>query len=190
MKKVLPLVLILNSLLLIGLYFYLVVRPKSSNQPMPSPPTPQVENIKLETPKPSYATTSANFIKPATESAVSSQTGIVSGKLCFPSEIIPSGKIEAKRIEDGKQFSKDYPGIQTAKSQYYSLDLPVGSYNLRFKSGSEIGYHSTACATGSETTCSDTKPRTLLSARVERNEKVENFDLCDFYYTDKNAPLY
>lgn len=38
------------------------------------------------------------------------KTGIVSGKICYPSEVLPKGKLQVKRLSDGKVTEEDYPG--------------------------------------------------------------------------------
>jgi hypothetical protein len=124
----------------------------------------------------------------------SKKTGKVEGKLCYPSEFLPEGKITAKDM-NGKITSLDYPGSQKGGKNTYSMDLAEGKYNLRYEPGAPkntdyFGYHTLACPTGLETTCSDTKQRVLISATVEAGKTISNFDLCDFYYTKNNTPQF
>lgn len=117
--------------------------------------------------------------------------GQVSGKLCYPSEVVPEGIIEAKRISDGKIFIFNHEGSADTNGLNYSIDLEEGDYYLRFKArGNIIGYSTTACPTGKEETCADTKPRVERKAEVKIGETISNYDLCDYYYKDSNAPKF
>jgi len=50
-------------------------------------------------------------------------TGIVSGKICYPSEVIPKGKLEVKRLMDDYIISENYPGSITGAKPAYSFQL-------------------------------------------------------------------
>lgn len=129
-----------------------------------------------------------------TSSSENSTTGTVTGKLCYPSEMIPPGKIEAKRVGDNVMFTQEYAGSQSGGTTY-SFPLVPGTYNLRFGPTidgqvSSYGYRTTVCLTGSETTCGDTNPRQMGPATVVSGQTVIGFDLCDFYYQPQNAPVF
>lgn len=122
---------------------------------------------------------------------VQSQTGTVTGKLCYPSEVLPKGKIEAKRMSDGKIFIQDYKGSLAQKPEPYAFELEEGDYYLRYNVAENlIGYSTTVCPTGNEKTCADTKQRILVKASVLADETISNYDLCDYYYKDSNAPKF
>lgn len=130
-----------------------------------------------------------------TKSAEGATMGTVAGKLCYPSEMIPPGKIEAKRTSDNMIFSQDYIGSQQGGGNTYSFPLEPGTYNIRFGPTldgkvSTYGYHTSVCLTGLETTCGDTNPRQMVSATVMAGQSVVGFDLCDFYYQPQNAPVF
>ena len=121
--------------------------------------------------------------------------GIVTGKLCYPSEVIPAGRIEAKRISDQMLFKQEYAGIGGGEDNTYSFELDEGEYYLRFVVGG-IGddatyvYSTTACPTGNEQTCGDTKQRELSKASIQAGQTFSGYDLCDYYYTDSNTPKF
>ena len=123
---------------------------------------------------------------------VTNDNGTVSGRLCYPSEMIPPGSIEAKRTTDNKIFTQEYKGSQNGGGNTYSFSLEPGIYNMRFapQGSSLYGYHTTVCLTGLETTCGDTNPRQLVPATVLANQSVVAYDLCDFYYQPQNAPVF
>lgn len=116
--------------------------------------------------------------------------GTISGRLCFPSSFIPKGTIEAKSIATEKIFTQDYLGTANGGGSSYTINLPADKYNLRFKAsdGANLGYHTTVCSTGVETTCGDLGPRILISAEVISNQTFKGYDLCDFYYSSQDAP--
>ncbi len=122
---------------------------------------------------------------------VQSQTGTVTGKLCYPSEVLPKGKIEAKRLSDNKIFIQDYLGNQNGAKSNYAFELEEGDYYLRYYVAENlIGYSTTVCPTGQEQTCGDTKMRVLKKAEVKTGKKVSDYDLCDYYFKDLNAPKF
>ncbi|MBI2338417.1 hypothetical protein HYU95_04505 [Candidatus Daviesbacteria bacterium] len=118
-------------------------------------------------------------------------TGIVSGKVCYPSEVIPKGKLEVKRLLDGYIMYEDYPGSIPGEKPAYSFQLEPGDYYIRYNVGDELfGYSTTVCPTGNETTCADTKKRVPVMAVVKDGQELKNYNLCDYYYKDSNAPNY
>lgn len=117
--------------------------------------------------------------------------GTVTGKLCYPSEVLPQGVIEAKRLSDLKIFILDYGGSEAGGGNNYEFPLEDGSYYLRYKVAENlIGYSTTICPTGQEETCGDTKIRVLRKAEVKTGQAVSDYNLCDFYYHSSNAPKF
>jgi len=118
-------------------------------------------------------------------------TGIVSGKICYPSEVIPKGKLEVKRLLDDYIIYEDYPGSITGVKPTYSFQLEPGDYYIRYNvDGKIFGYSTTVCPTGNETTCADTGQRIPVMAVVKDGQELKNYDLCDYYYKDSNAPKF
>ncbi|KKU82495.1 MAG: Peptidoglycan-binding LysM [Microgenomates group bacterium GW2011_GWA2_47_8] len=120
----------------------------------------------------------------------STNTGTILGKLCYPSEILPPGKIEAKRLSDNQIFTQDYPGNQNGDKSNYAFELEEGDYYLRYKTKGSFGYSTTVCPTGNEETCADTKKRVPVMAVVKDGMELKNYDLCDYFYKDSNAPKF
>lgn len=126
-----------------------------------------------------------------TEQTSKIPTGTVSGKICYPSEVIPKGKLEVKRLLDDYIISEDYPGSVIGVKPTYSFQLEPGDYYVRYNvDGKLFGYSTTVCPTGSETTCADTKKRVPVMAVVKDDQELKNYDLCDYYYKDSNAPKF
>lgn len=118
-------------------------------------------------------------------------TGTVSGKVCYPSEVIPKGKLEVKRLLDDYIISEDYPGSIEGVKPTYSFQLEPGDYYIRYNVDDKLfGYSTTVCPTGNETTCADTKQRIPVMAVVKDGQELKNYDLCDYYYKDSNAPKF
>lgn len=125
------------------------------------------------------------------EEESSAPKGTVTGKLCYPSEYLPKGLIEAKRPSDSSIFAIDYPGSENGGKNTYSIDLEEGEYYLRYAISPQfLGYKTTVCPTGQEETCGDTKPRELVKISVKPGQTITGYDLCDFYYKDSNAPKF
>src|SRR3989344_6058764 len=103
----------------------------------------------------------------------STNTGTILGKLCYPSEVLPKGVIEAKRLTDGEIFTQDYPGNQNGGKSNYAFELEAGDYYLRYNVAENlIGYSTTVCPTGNEESCGDTKQRILDKASVNTNQTI------------------
>lgn len=118
-------------------------------------------------------------------------TGIVSGKICYPSDVIPKGKLEVKRLIDDYIIYEDYPGSIEGVEPTYSFQLNPGDYYIRYNVDDKLfGYSTTVCPTGNETTCADTKQRVPVMAVVKDGQTLKNYDLCDYYYKDSNAPKF
>lgn len=118
-------------------------------------------------------------------------TGTVSGKICYPSEVIPKGKLEVKRLLDNYIIYEDYPGSIKGVEPTYSFQLGPGDYYIRYNVGDKLfGYSTTVCPTGNEETCADTKQRIPVMAVVKDGQELKNYDLCDYYYKDSNAPKF
>lgn len=119
------------------------------------------------------------------------QKGMVSGRLCYPSEMLPKGTIDAKNITSGEIITQDYPGSDAGGKSTYSFELKPGNYYLRYKISTDlIGYHTETCKTGNETSCKPENPRVLIAATIEEGKTVANYDLCDFYYNDSTKPSF
>jgi hypothetical protein len=98
-----------------------------------------------------------------------SETGKVTGKLCYPSDFLPQGEIVAKDINTDKIYSQSYPG----NIQVYSFDLPQGTYHLRYQAHASA--NNQASFTSEYYLDSNNKN---ASVNVETGKKVENVDLC------------
>lgn len=118
-------------------------------------------------------------------------TGTVSGKICYPSEVIPKGKLEVKRLLDDYIIYEDYPGSVNGVKPTYSFQLEPGDYYIRYNVDDKLfGYSTTVCPTGNETTCADTNKRVPVMAVVKTSMELKNYDLCDYYYNSSNAPKF
>ncbi len=182
-----PNILIVSLLVLAVLTAYLFGRIKGIQ------PASQVAIVPTETTSPTEAVPSESptVLPSETPSPTKSSTGTVTGKLCYPAEVLPKGKIEAKNTTSGEIVTQEYAGSQAGGKSSYSFDLKPGTYYLRYNAESgSIGYHSETCKTGVETTCTDTNPRVLIAATVETGKTIEAYDLCDFYYSDSTKPSF
>ena len=102
----------------------------------------------------------------------------ISGRLCYPSEYIPAGKIQAKNIQN--QEIIDFPTQVNQTS--YEISLAEGEYILRFLTDKQIsGYYTNECPTGAEVTC-EVEPRTLKVIKITAKQVIKDISLCDFYY--------
>lgn len=122
--------------------------------------------------------------------AIATGKGLVKGKLCYPSEFLPAGKIIAKRISDNQESYINYPGTENGGQTNYTFELDEGDYYLKYQTASgKNGYHTDVCPTGLETTCGMDQ-RKNLTISVKSGQTSENINLCDFYYKPAQEPKF
>lgn len=145
-------------------------------------------------PTATITSTSSPYVSPVqTEMPMGSgaSTGEISGKLCYPSEFLPAGTIEAKSTISNTVVSMAYEGSEAGAGNTYTLAVPAGSYILRYYVGENtIGYHTDICPTGAETSCAADNPRNHISVVVTSGKTVSGIDLCDFYYSEATEPTF
>lgn len=182
-----PIIILLILLFLFGLFGAYYFGKSTSGQ---SGIAPQVSPTAVIDPSP----TETQALPSPTSSPVTTNSavmGTVSGKLCYPSEMLPKGTIEAKNTTSGEILSQAYPGSEAGGKSSYSFSLKPGTYYLRYKISDFFnGYHTETCKTGSETSCAATNTRVLIPAVVETGKTVDTYDLCDFYYSDSTKPAF
>lgn len=118
----------------------------------------------------------------------SADSGKVEGKICYPSEGIPAGKVVAKNISTNELTSFDY----AANTSALSVSLPAGTYYLRYEpnaANSLIGYY-TNC-TGVEASCQDKQTkRASIPVVVEAGKTSSGVSICDYYYEEGMEPTF
>ncbi|MCJ7536883.1 MAG: hypothetical protein WA997_09515 [Anaerolineales bacterium] len=124
---------------------------------------------------------------PPTQTPVSiSDQGVVTGRICYPSEAIPA--LTAYFVnQDTDQFSQ----LSIAENQdSYSLELEPGDYvAFAYRAGESItlgGMYSQAVACGLTPECTD---HTLLEFAVLPGDTTGGIDICDWYAQDLLPPL-
>lgn len=134
------------------------------------------------------------FVKPKTPVPTQTQTGkvqtgIVSGRLCYPSQVLPKGQIVAKNIKTGETIVQDYPGSGATTDWNYSFELKPGEYHLRYDVAGPEGnlishFYTNYSECALEDNCGERKsPLELLVVRVEPGKTIENIHLCDSFYS-------
>jgi|GEM_PF-1398488 len=142
-------------------------------------------------------TTSGAYPTPGATTTPQSGQGTIQGKLCYPSQFLPKGTIEAKNVATKTISTQDYPGSQNGGLSSYSFSLPTGTYILRYRAQVNAnsqdfydGYHTKTCSTGTETSCAATNARIHIELAVKSGEVVKGVDLCDFYYGEQSEPAF
>lgn len=101
--------------------------------------------------------------------------GVISGKLCYPSEGIPPMTIYARHVDTQETFSLAVP----AGTREYQLQVPPGSYYLFAWTEDGIGgSYSYFVTCGLSVDCPDHR---LIPVPVQAGETVRGIDICDFY---------
>lgn len=116
--------------------------------------------------------------------------GKISGKLCYPSTMLPAGEIAVKNLDTNSVNEIPYGGIESN----YAVDVAPGKYVLRYQAntgeGDEYmsGYYTLCGNDGSYETCSKDESHDLIEVEVDSGETVTGIDLCDFYYEPTEEP--
>lgn len=98
--------------------------------------------------------------------------GFVTGKLCYPENFLPEGKIAAKNIDSGIIYTLYYPGSKNgAGSSYYFVLIP-GKYKLRYE---------TFIGTNQIKPFSAYYKENSQVVEVENGKTIKNIDLCYYY---------
>lgn len=118
-------------------------------------------------------------------SAENSAKGVVSGKLCYPDNYLPEGKIAAKNIASGTIYTLYYAGTKSgAKASYYFVLLP-GKYMLRYETF--IGTNQIKPYSGYYVKTQDNAEAELQIVQVEEDGALSGIDLC-YYFPPGNEP--
>ncbi len=113
------------------------------------------------------------------------ETGIVMGKICYPSEFIPSMTVYFQNTASG-----EFNEMPVAENQdSYIFELESGEYiafaYLQDESAVIGGMYSAAVPCGLSTECVD---HSLLAFAVLPGETTESIDICDWYAQDQVPP--
>lgn len=144
----------------------------------------------------SNQTMPTNPIAPTNMTISNSNMGSVSGTLCYPSSMIPSGTIYAKSLTTSKEFTESYPGTANGGGTSYGMQLPPDTYHMKFtpqQYTNVVGYYteySTCVGNPSGSDCSGQKTRNILPVKVDAGGSVKNVNLCDYYYLPDSPPQY
>jgi hypothetical protein len=117
----------------------------------------------------------------------STQTGTVTGKLCYPSDFLPPGRIVAKDTTSGKTYTQDYIGSVAGGKTTYSFSLTPGIYHLRYEQGGTsntakfYGYYDECAKTMGAAECTPDSGHINIDVKVLTDKEIPNVDLCDFY---------
>ena len=170
MKQILITILTVLVLAVVGFFgykYYLSTQSSSLASPSPtSSPTP----ILTTTP--------------------STSQGVVTGKLCYPSDFLPPGEIVAKDLASSKTYTQAYVGSTAGGGLTYSFKIPTGTYHLRYQAHASLkkpdiftsGYYTTCAKEPTGTVCTLDSNHISMIVTVKANEETKNVDLCDFYY--------
>jgi hypothetical protein len=112
-------------------------------------------------------------------------SGVVSGKICFPSDTIPEMTLFFQSTNTERTIS--YQAHEGQNS--YSLELEPGTYHAYswLPEGMLIGgMYSTAVPCGLEASCTD---HSLLPVEVKAGKETSGVDICDWYADPGTAPL-
>lgn len=168
-------VLTVIAFILGGLAFYFYSQ--INNPKITTKPTPTVSQ-----PQPTAITTNPNTpsVKPK------NNMGKVSGRLSYPSEMIP----ELLIVAFNSQNLEEYEYIKTGINQSdYELELPKGTYFLvsyvADESGNYGGGYTNAVACGLSVECED---HSLVEVEVNKDTVIQNIDLTDWYAPENTFP--
>ncbi len=106
------------------------------------------------------------------------KAGKVTGKLGYPSDFLPEGKLIAKNILNGYEFSQPV----NTRSLQYEFTLPEGTYHFKYDTGAEsgyAGYYTTISECIASVECP--KKGTIKTVSVQAGKITTNVNINDFY---------
>jgi hypothetical protein len=114
--------------------------------------------------------------QPSATAALLPEPGIISGRLCYPSEGIPPMTLYARNVDTQETFSQEV----AANTTEYEMEIPVeGSYIVFAWTESGMGgSYSQFVPCGLSVDCPD---HSLIPIPVRPGEKTTGVDVCDFY---------
>ena len=107
----------------------------------------------------------------------STQTGAVTGKVCFPSEVIPAMNVYFRNTTNGELSEFANPENQSD----FSFELPAGTYEaFAYLQNGEGGggSYSQFVPCGLSVDCAD---HSLLAFDVQPQQTTTNIEICDWY---------
>lgn len=123
--------------------------------------------------------------------------GMVTGKLCYPSDFLPKGQIIAKNLASNEISVQEYPGSSNGGSLTYVMQLKPGSYHIKYEISKEFaGYYTSysSCVNNpdaeSKSYCIGQQTRPASIAEVKADDMLGNINLCDFYYPPDSPPQF
>lgn len=117
--------------------------------------------------------------------------GTVMGKICFPSSFVPEGYILAKNVNTNVIEKIYFEGVPPL-TQEYSLSLNEGKYVFAYaqKEGEAEGFYSSCALITNASDCGTPKSHELIEIDIRANDTVSNIDLCDYYYSPEEKPVF
>lgn len=101
--------------------------------------------------------------------------GVISGRLCYPSEYIPAMTIYARNADTGETWTMHVP-MDTLS---YEFEVPAGDYLVFAWTDEGLGgSYSEFVPCGLSVECSDHTP---VVVPVAAGQRVTGVDICDFY---------
>jgi type II secretory pathway pseudopilin PulG len=111
---------------------------------------------------------------------------ILSGRVCFPSSFIPKGEIAIKNTG-----TNDIKYVEINENQStFTAEVEPGTYNLRFQAHANVsnpdqftsGYYTKCGASPQFEVCNAADAHDLIDLEAKPGQKIEDVDVCDFYY--------
>ncbi len=145
-------------------------------QPTPVVTEPPVVVLPSPTPLPT--------IEPPTPTVDPNTPGVVSGQICFPSEVVPELTIYFREVNSDSVIEMPIGYNQTS----YQKHLPAGTYQVyAWLPGFEMGgSYSEMVKCGLNATCTD---HSLVSFVVEPGKATTGINVCDWYGGEGAVPL-
>lgn len=154
--------------------------------------TLEVSIEKTPTPdKSAISTLVALMIEATQDAALATQValeppdpGIVTGRICYPSEHIPAMLAYFKEIDSGRLDKFQIMANQAS----YQVNLPPGQYvAFAWATSYQVGgMYSKAVPCGLTTSCTDRSPQTFT---VQSGQTTSGIDLCDWVIPVDQLPI-
>lgn len=116
--------------------------------------------------------------------------GKVSGKICYPSELVPEGDLLIKNTKTKEILKEHFDETKVGQQQNFLITLDEGVYVFAYKpvTNDIYGFFTPCALTMEANDCSTKESHQLTEIKVEKDKTTKGVTICDYYYSTDDKP--
>lgn len=116
--------------------------------------------------------------------------GKVSGKICYPSEVVPEGDLFIKNVKTEEILKEHFDITKVGQQQNFAITLNEGMYVFAYKpvSNDVYGFFTPCALTMEAKDCLTKESHQLTKVKVEKDKVTKDINICDYYYSNEDRP--